>query len=57
MIKLHEDSFQGYMTEPPESTVSTNKDEMMWMYDQMVSWRLDNLAIRDVMLETEAPLA
>lgn len=36
-IKLHEDSFHGYNCDVPGQTVDVTKNELMWMYDTMVS--------------------
>ncbi|GMK57693.1 hypothetical protein CspeluHIS016_0405270 [Cutaneotrichosporon spelunceum] len=38
-IRLHEDTFQGYLCDPPESFVETSKDELIHMYDQMTTMR------------------
>lgn len=38
-IKLHEESFHGYRCEPPSNDVSVTKDELIWMYDHMVTMR------------------
>ncbi|CAK9784992.1 unnamed protein product [Cutaneotrichosporon oleaginosum] len=38
-IRLHEDTFQGYLCDPPEAFVETNKDELIQMYDQMTTMR------------------
>jgi pyruvate dehydrogenase E1 component alpha subunit len=38
-IRLHEDTFQGYLCDPPEAFVETSKDELIKMYDQMTTMR------------------
>ncbi|KAF7799588.1 hypothetical protein EIP86_010825 [Pleurotus ostreatoroseus] len=34
-VKLHEDSFRGYLTEPPTLDVEVSKDELLGMYKTM----------------------
>ena len=38
-VKLHEDSFRGYLTETPSLEVEVSKDELLGMYKTMNSMR------------------
>lgn len=38
-VKLHEDSFRGYLTEPPSLEVDVTKEGLLTMYKQMTTIR------------------
>lgn len=36
-VRLHDESFHSYRCEPPANEIATTKEELIKMYDQMVS--------------------
>jgi pyruvate dehydrogenase E1 component alpha subunit len=43
-VKLHEDSFRGYRTDPPSLEVEVTKDELLGMYKTMNTMRRMEMA-------------
>ena len=43
-VKLHEDSFRGYLTETPSLEVEVTKDELLGMYKTMNAMRRMEMA-------------